>query len=223
MSRPAKGALNSEARGRPARGQRSSPLPTQRATELGADRLPRLSLLRARRPRGRRRPVRRAVQRAESARGGASGAGIARLAHPAGRSRAGLRAREGPSPAADAVAGERALRRRAEGVDPADAQPPRTRGDQRPAVRVRGRAQDRRAGDLADLPRRRVRARAPLAGTARSARTSPTTCAPCRRYLCGWRTRIRRRSSRCAARSTCRCRISPRSTSVGRRPGCRRS
>ena len=44
-------------------------------------------------------------------------------------------------------------------MDPADAQLPRARGDHRPGVRVRRRAEDRRAGDLADLPRRRVRAR----------------------------------------------------------------
>ena len=35
--------------------------------------------------------------------------------------------------------------------------------------------------------------------------------------------RVHRRCSRCAARSTCRCRTSPRSTSAGPRPGCRRS
>ena len=61
----------------------------------------------------------------------ASRAGHARLADPARRRRAGQRPREGPPPAADAVAGQRALGRRAAGVDPADAQPPRTRGDRR--------------------------------------------------------------------------------------------
>ena len=41
----------------------------------------------------------------------------------------------------------------------AHAQPPRARGHRRPGVRVRGRAEDRRARDLPHLPRRRARAR----------------------------------------------------------------
>ena len=41
----------------------------------------------------------------------------------------------------------------------ADAQPPRPRGDRGARLRVRRRAEDRRAGDLARLPRRRARAR----------------------------------------------------------------
>ena len=53
------------------------------------------------------------------------------------------------------------------------------------------------------------------AATARSARTSPTTCGPCPRSRS--RSRARRRCSRCAARSTCRCRTSRRSTSGGPR------
>ena len=92
-------------------------------------------------------------------RGRAPRAGHARLADPAGRRRAGLRSGQGPPPAADAVAGQRPLGRGAAGLDPADAQPPRARGDRGPDVRVRRRAEDRRPGDLADLPRRRVRAR----------------------------------------------------------------
>ena len=44
-------------------------------------------------------------------------------------------------------------------LGPADAQPPGPRGDRGPGVRVRRRAEDRRAGDLAGLPRRRARAR----------------------------------------------------------------
>ena len=60
-------------------------------------------------------------------------------------------------------------------------------GIEDPDVRVRGRAQDRRPGDLADLPRRRCSSAAPPAATARSARTSPTTCARSRRSRCGWR------------------------------------
>ena len=62
-------------------------------------------------------------------------------------------------PQRDAVAGQRPLGRRAAGLDPADAQPPRARGDRGSGVRVRRRAEDRRPGDLADLPRRRARAR----------------------------------------------------------------
>ena len=41
----------------------------------------------------------------------------------------------------------------------ADAQPPRARGHRRPALHVRGRAQDRRPGDQPGLSRRRARAR----------------------------------------------------------------
>ena len=62
-------------------------------------------------------------------------------------------------PPADALAGQRAQRGGAARVDRADAQPPRARGHRGPRVRVRRRAEDRRAGDLADLPRRRARAR----------------------------------------------------------------
>ena len=43
------------------------------------------------------------------------------------------------------------------------------------------------------------------------------------RSRCGWTSTTRRRCSRCAARSTCRCRTSRRSTSAAPRPGCRRS
>ena len=44
-------------------------------------------------------------------------------------------------------------------MDRADAQPPRPRGHRRARLRVRLRAEDRRAGDLAAVSRRRVRAR----------------------------------------------------------------
>ena len=83
----------------------------------------------------------------------------ARLADPARRRRAGLQAREGHAPAADALARQRALGGGAARLGRADARPPRPRGDRGPGVRVRRRAEDRRAGDLAGLPRRRARAR----------------------------------------------------------------
>ena len=62
-------------------------------------------------------------------------------------------------PAADVLARQRALGGGAAGVGGAHARAPRARGDRGPAVRVRRRAEDRRARDLARLPRRRARAR----------------------------------------------------------------
>ena len=55
----------------------------------------------------------------------------ARLADPARRRRAGLQARQGHAPAADALARERALRGGAARVGGPDAQPPGARGDRR--------------------------------------------------------------------------------------------
>ena len=121
-----------------------------------AARLPRPPLLRPRRPRDRRRRLRRAAGRAARDRARPPGAGHARLADPAGGRRAGLEARQGHAPAADAVARQRALRGGAARVGGPDAQPPRARGDRRAGVRVRGRAEDRRAGDLAGLRGRRA-------------------------------------------------------------------
>ena len=67
-------------------------------------------------------------------------------------------AREGHPPAADVLAGQRPQRGGAARVGRADAQPPRARGHRGPRVRLRRRAEDRRPGDVAGLPRRRARA-----------------------------------------------------------------
>ncbi len=87
------------------------------------------------------------------------GAAHARLADPARRRGAGGQAHEGHPSAADAVPGQRALGGGAAGLGRAHAQPPRARGDRGPGVRVRRRAEDRRARDLADLRGRRARPR----------------------------------------------------------------
>ena len=104
-----------------------------RAAELRKQlELPRLPLLRARRPRDRRRRVRRAVQRAARRSRPSIPSWSRRTRRPSGSAREPVsRPREGPPPAADAVARQRALGRGAPGVDPADAQPPRARGDRR--------------------------------------------------------------------------------------------
>ena len=83
-------------------------------------------------------------------------------------------------------------------MDPADAQPPRARGDRGSRVRVRRRAEDRRSGDLAASTATGCSSGAPRAATARSARTSPTTCGRSARSRCGSTPTIRRRCSRCA-------------------------
>ena len=57
-------------------------------------------------------------------------------------------------------------------------------GIEDPAFALRRRAEDRRPGDLADLPRRRGSSGARRAATARSARTSRTTCARSPRSRC---------------------------------------
>ena len=124
-------------------------------------------------------------------------------------------------PAADALARQRALGGGAARVGRADAQPPRARGDRGPGVRVRRRAEDRRAGDLAALPRRRARARRDARQRRGRRGRHPQPAHDRRRSRCASTTR--RRWSRCAARSTCRCRTSPRSTSAAPRPGSRRS
>ena len=89
---------------------------------------------------------------------------------------------------------------------------PRARGDRGPGVRVRRRAEDRRPRDLAGLPRRRARARrdARQRRDRRGRHAQPAH--DLARSRCGSTTR--RRCSRCAARSTCRCRTSRRSTSA---------
>ena len=86
----------------------------------------------------------------------------------------------------------------------ADAQPPRARGDRGPDVRLRRRAEDRRARDLAALRATACSSAARRAATARSARTSRTTCARSRAIPLRDRGRAAA-ASRCAARSTCRC------------------
>ena len=90
-------------------------------------------------------------------------------------------------------------------------------GIEDPAVRVRRRAEDRRPGDLAALRGRRARARR-HARQRRGRRGRHAQPAHDRRDPAA-RSRTRRRCSRCAARSTCRCRTSPRSTSGAPRPG----
>ena len=106
-----------------------------RADELQrAARLPRPPLLRPRRPRDRRRRLRRAARRAARDRARPPRARHARLADPARRRRAGLAAREGPPPAADALARQRALGGGAARVGRAHALPPRARGDRGPAT-----------------------------------------------------------------------------------------
>ena len=109
-------------------------------------------------------------------------------------------AREGHAPAADALAGQRALRGGAARVDRPDAQPPRARGDRGRRVQLRRRAEDRRPRHLARSTATAGSSAARRAATARSARTSSTTCARSRRSRTSSRTR--RRSSRSAARST---------------------
>ena len=106
------------------------------------------------------------------------------------------------APAADAVAGQRAQRGGAARLGPADAQPPRARGHRGPGVPVRLRAEDRRPGDLAALPRRRARARRD-ARRRRGRRGRHAQPAHDRRDPAADRRRARR-CSRCAARSTCR-------------------
>jgi hypothetical protein len=91
--------------------------------------------------------------------------------------RPGRAAREGRPPPADAVARERPLRGGAARLGRADARPPRARGDRGPPLPLRLRAEDRRPRRLADLPRRACSSAARPAATARSARTSRTTCA----------------------------------------------
>ena len=182
-----------------------------------AARLPRPSLLRARRPGHRRRRVRHAARRAARDRGGAPRAGHARLADPARRRHAGRAAGEGRAPAADALARQRALGAGAARLGRPHAQSPRARGDRGPELRVRRRAEDRRAGDLAALPRRRARARGDARRRrGRRGRHAQPAHDPRRSRSAS---RTRRRCWRCAARSTCRCRTSRRSTSGARRRG----
>ena len=145
-----------------ARGRVSAPAGRRRrAAELRERaRAPRPPLLRPRRPRDRRRRVRRAARRAARARGRAPRARHARLADAARRRRAGLaRSRRSrhlqPMLSLANARSEEELRA---WID-AHAQPPRARGHRGPRVRVRRRAEDRRPGDLARLPRRRARAR----------------------------------------------------------------
>ena len=142
----------------PPRARSNEPGGARRGAAVPA-RVPRPPLLRPRRPRDRRRRLRRAARRAARDRGRASRAADAGLADPAGRRHADLEAREGRPPAADALARQRPLGRRAARLDRAHALAPRARGDRGSGVRVRRGAQDRRPGDLAGLPRRRARAR----------------------------------------------------------------
>ena len=188
-----------------------------------AARAPRPPLLRPRRPRDRRRRLRRAARRA------------ARASRPSTPScvtpdsptqRVGgepvARAGEGHAPAADALARQRAHARRS-------CAPGSTRmrnhlareGIEDPRVRVRRRAEDRRPGDLARLPRRRARARRHARQRRDRRGRHPQPAHDRRRSRCASTTR--RRCSRSAARSTCRCPTSRRSTSAAPRRACRRS
>ena len=100
-----------------------------RRRAAGAGLPPQPPLSRPRRPGGRRRRLRRAVQRAEGARDRVPGAGRAELADPARRRGAGLAAAEGLAPAADALARQRALGGGAARVGGPDAVASRARGD----------------------------------------------------------------------------------------------
>ena len=126
---------------------------------------------------------------------------------------------EGHAPAADALAGQRAHRGGAAGLGRADAQPPRARGHRGPAFALR-RASRRSTGWRSRCSTATAcSSAARRAATARSARTSRTTCARSRRSRCASTATTCRRCSRCAARSTCRCPTSRRSTSAAPRPG----
>ena len=131
-----------------------------------------------------------------------------RLADAARRRRAGQPPGESRAPRADALARQRALGAGAARVGRADAQPPRARGHLRAAVPVRRRAEDRRPGDQPRLPRRRAGARR-HARQRRDRRGRHAQPAHDRRDPAASST-TRRRSSRCAARSTCRSPTSPR-------------
>ena len=135
-------------------------------------------LLRPRRPRDRRRRLRRAARRAAPDRGRAPRARHAGLADPAGRRRAGQRAARRsrhlqPMLSLANARSEEELRAWVARMRNHLAR----EGIEDPRLRVRLRAEDRRPGDLAAVPRRRASSAARRAATARSARTSPTTCA----------------------------------------------
>ena len=184
-------------------------------------RVPRPPLLRPRRPGDRRRRLRRAARRAARARGRAPGAAHAGLADAAGRRRADLEAGEGRAPAADALARQRPLAPTSCGPGSrACARTWRARGS-----RTRSSSTSRSRRSTASRSRSSTAtacsSAARRAATARSARTSRTTCARSRRSRCGSTTR--RRWSRCAARSTWRCRTSRRSTSGAPSRASRRS
>src|SRR6266581_3046046 len=110
------------------------------------DRAPQPPLLRARRPGDLRRGVRRALPPPAGARGGASRAAHARLAHPARGRRAGDRVRHRPPSPAHALAAERHHARGDGGLRRAGAEVLGTR-----AHPVRGRAEDRRGRGRARL------------------------------------------------------------------------
>ena len=203
--------------------RRRPPSSNERRAEPGrraapAARVPRPPLLRPRRPRDRRRRLRRAARRAARARGRAPRARHARLADPAGRRRRRSRSSRRSATRSRCSRSPTCARPRscARWID-AHALAPRARGDRgrrrsptspsRRSTAWRSRSSTATACSSA----------APRAATARSARTSRTTCARSRRSRCGSTTR--RRWSRSAARSTCRCRTSRRSTSGARGQG----
>ena len=148
----------------------------------------------------------------------APGAAHARLPDPAGRRRAGLRPGQGHPPAADALARQRALGGGAARLGARACAPTsRARGSR---TRTSSFVAEPKIDGLAislRLPRRRARARR-HARQRRGRRGRHPQPAHDRRDPAAHR-RTRRRCSRCAARSTCRCPTSPRSTSAAPRPG----
>ena len=157
-------------------------------------------------------------------RGRAPRAAHARLADPARRRRAGRRAcakvtHQLPMLSLANARSEEELRA---WVD-AHAQPPRARGHRGPGVRATSPSRRSTAWRSRCSTGTACSSAARRAATARSARTSRTTCARSPTIPLRIDRTTRRRCSRCAARSTCRCRTSPRSTSAAPRPGCRRS
>ena len=201
------------------RRRRRRPPPRRRAAR--AARPPRAPLLRPRRPGDRRRRVRRALRRAAGPRGGSTPSSRRRTRRPSASAREPVSQltkvrHELPMLALANARSAEELRAWVRACAPTS----RARGS-RTRLRLRLRAEDRRPGDLAALrgrplrPRRDARQRRGRRG--RHPQPAHDRVDP----AAGSRTR--RRCSRSAARSTCRCPTSPRSTSAAPRRACRRS
>ncbi len=122
------------------------------------DRRSRSLLLRPRRPDDRGRRIRRAPERAPRPRGGEPRPPHPGLAHPARRRQAARQVRAGRAPRADALArATPATRRSCAAWEAADPQPPEALRHHGRRVRLRHRAEDRRARDLPHLRERHVR------------------------------------------------------------------